>query len=161
MDDLDPLSRDVLWVVAHEGPYHDAVMLTADLADRGRIKPGSLDGSGGWFLVQDILAALNSLDLVVFSVADYGVYTRVRCTQSGYALAGMPHAVREVGAIHSRGGKEPDHPGDGSDWRNHGPRAVGFEIERMGIREHVMKYWDHAEQHLEALWEFEGRSEKR
>lgn len=162
MADLDPLTRDVLWTVAHEGPYQSAVVLTADLADRGRIKPGSLDGSGGWFLVQDCLAALNELDLVVYTVASYGVFTRVRCTQHGYEAAGMPHAVREVGASHSRGGNEPDHPGDPTDWRTHGPfaRAAG-EIERMSLRDHIQAYWDHAELHLEALWEFEARLEKK
>lgn len=162
MEDLDPFTRDVLYVVAHEGPYLSAVVLTSDLTDRGRVKPGSLDGSGGWFLVQDALATLNALDLVLYSVADYGVFTRVRCTPSGYALAGMPHAVREVGPKRSRGGNESDHPGDRTDWRNHSRYAQGDgPIERMPLKDHIGMYWSHAHLHLEQLWEIEERIEQR
>lgn len=158
MDNLDPFTRDVLWLVAHGGPYHSSVMITDDLVDNGRLKMGSLDGSGGWFLVQDTLHTLNELNLVVYSVAPYGVFTRVRCTPEGYAHTGMPHAVREVGATHSRGGNESDHPGDPTDWRNHGYTAVGGPVERMPLREHILKYWDHAHLHLEMLWEIEERT---
>lgn len=158
MDALDPFTRDVLWMVAHEGPYLSAVYLLDDLADRGRIGSGGPDiAGGGWLLVQNTLDSLNRLDLVVFSVADYGVFTHVRCTPSGYALAGMPHQVREVGAIHSRGGNEPDHPGDPTDWRCHPSCAPGGEIERMPLRDHINAYWEHAHLHFEALWEIEER----
>lgn len=152
---LDAFTRDVLWQVAHGGPYHSSVVIASDLADLGRYFPGEL--GDGWLLVEMALDRLNALDLVRFSLGEHGVFIRVRCTPAGYSRAGLPRAVRVVGARRPSGGTAPVHSGDPTDYRTQSRYAHGEAVERMPLREHILLYWDHAELHLEALWAFESR----
>jgi len=152
--DLDQWSKDILWQVCHAGPYYSSVLIAIDLDDLGKLtnRMAAVD------LIQMSLIALNERGLVIYSDSAHGLFTRIRATPDGYDAAGFPPPMKIVGASHSYGSNASDHPGDGTDWRNHSYYAIGIgPIERMPIREHIFAYWDHAECHFEALWEIEGR----
>lgn len=153
---LDPFTSNVLWMVCHGGPYYSSVVIASDLDDLGKLKPESRGIA--WLLVEQSLDELNGYDFVRYSLGKHGVYVRVRATELGYNYMGFPPPVRVVGARHSEGSHAPDFPGDMTDWRNHKFHAVGMgPIEKMSLREHIMAYWDHAELHLDALWEIEEK----
>jgi len=156
-DDLDEFTAYTLWLVCSEGPYLSSVLMDIDMVDRGRTR-GSVRG-----LIEDALWVLNEAGYVRFREGHRAdPLTSIKATEIGYSKAGFAIAVREVGPSHSYGGHHPDHPGDATDWRNHGHSAVGVgPIERMPIREHLAAYWDHADIHFDALWEVEDMKKER
>jgi hypothetical protein len=161
MDGLDEFTAYTLWLVCSEGPYLSSVLIDIDMMDRHRTK-GSVRG-----LIENALWDLNRSGYVRFREpntreGDAPVLTQIRATPDGFLRAGFNVEVREVGASRSYGGHHPDHPGDGTDWRNHGGHAIGVgPVERMPIRQHIAAYWDHADIHFDALWEVEDLAKER
>jgi hypothetical protein len=152
--DLDQWSKDILWQVCHAGPYYSSILIAIDLDDLGKLtnRMAAVD------MIQISLETLNECGLVIYSIADHGIYTRIRSTYDGYEAAGFPPAVRVSGPSHSDGSQLSMKPNDGTDYRNHRHSAIGIgPIEKMPLREHIFAYWDHAERHFETLWELEGR----
>jgi hypothetical protein len=163
-NDLDEFTAYVLWLVCSEGPYLSSVLMDIDMVDRGRIK-----GSGRG-LIEEALWDLNRQGYVRFVDQQWNGHpikgeplTSIRATPDGFIHAGFNVEVREVGASRSRGGHHPDHPGDGTDWRNHGGYAIGVgPVEKMPLRQHIATYWDdHADIHFAALWEVEDMAKER
>lgn len=163
--ELDSWTLDILWQVCHAGPYSSSVVLAIDLSDLGKL----VDSLNAVPLLEMALAELNEAGLVVYSAPSdlhertpseerHGVppITRIRATQAAFSMLGFLPPVKIVGGKHSLGSHASDHPGDGTDWRNHPPTTTGEEVERLPIREHMSKYWSHAHVHFEALREIES-----
>jgi hypothetical protein len=150
--DLDQWSKDILWQVCHAGPYYSSVLIAIDLDDLGKLtnRMAAVD------MIQISLETLNEYGLVVYTLADRGIFINIRPTYDGYEAAGFPPAVRISGPSHSDGSTHSNHPGDNTDFRNHRHSAIGGPIEKMPLREHLTCYWDHAEKHFEQLWEIEA-----
>jgi len=163
--ELDQWTRDILWQVCHSGPYSSSVILAIDLSDLNKL----VDSLDAVPLLEMALEALNELGLIIYREPVRTEYhehgraplTRIRATQTAYDEAGFAPPVKIVGARYSRGSHASDHPGDRTDWRNQTQTAAGGEVERLPIREHMAKYWDHAHAHFAALRELEERKDRR
>jgi hypothetical protein len=159
--ELDPWTRDILWQVCHGGPYSSSVVLAIDLSDLGKL----VDSLNAVPLLEMALQELNEAGLVVYSESphhDHGQMpiTRIRATADAFSMLGFMPPVKIVGAKYSRGSHASDHPGDGTDWRNQPPTTTGGEIERLPLREHMERYWEHSHVHFAALREIESRDDR-
>jgi hypothetical protein len=153
MDRLDPLARDVLDELCQTTVTGNAVVLTETLVNRGRLSAfGDCYG-----LIAAILADLNRLGLVAYSVGYGDVPIRIRVTQPGALRVGYAHRAREVGRGISTGQRrrrdDASRSGDTSDFRNYRETADGGDIERMPLTLHVAKYPDHRDKHQAQLEE--------
>lgn len=166
--ELDAWTRDILWQVCHGGPYSSSVVLAIDLSDLGKL----VDSLNAVPLLEMALAELNEAGLVTYAAPKESrtwneerhgqpPITRIRATAQAFSDMGFMPPVKIVGARYSRGSHASDHPGDGTDWRNHPPTTTGEEVERLPLREHMEKYWEHAHWHFKALREIEGRDGDR
>jgi len=156
---LDPWTQDILWQVCHGGPYSSSVLLAIDLSDLGKL----VNSMNAVPLLEMALEELNEAGLIVFTEVTHYEHgrtplSRIRATTKAYDEMGFMPPVKIVGATHSRGSHASDHPGDRTDWRNHSFTTTGGEVERLPIREHMMKYWEHSHCHFAALRDFEERS---
>ena len=161
VDDLDRFTRDVLWMVTHWGPYGNSVSLCAEMNERGLAG----DAEAIWLFTEQSLDLLDEIGLVTYRLGSLksDPYQRIAATPDGYIAMGMQVYAREIGQTRSTGGRVvAQRPGDMTDWRNHGRYAKGDgPTERLTIRDHITRYWDHAELHFEQLWEYEDHEHER
>jgi hypothetical protein len=148
---LADLEVRLLETVCRYGPYHSPVSLAADLwmghGDDWHVANADWVEWICYGLCDQGLLILREHDPVVpgsDGTYNYGLHiSYIRATREGFDLLDFPPQHYVVGSRLALNRDAMLRPGDTTEFRFHNPSAVGGEIERMTIGEHLATYPSH------------------